>query len=107
MVVDSYNLTDHVVQVVDDDLRVVAGIHGAVQEGRPRAELGFLQQARHHFQASRLAEPFWERPLLRLTRRTLVFVTSEICCNNSEINLEKLSLYWIPRTKIVWLCKLC
>lgn len=37
-------LTDHVVQVVDDDLGVVGGVHGAAQERRPRAQLRFLDQ---------------------------------------------------------------
>lgn len=37
-------LTDDVVQVVDDHLGVAGGVHGALQERRPRAQLGFLRQ---------------------------------------------------------------
>lgn len=37
-------LTDEILQVVNDDLRVVGGVHGALQERRPRAELSLLQQ---------------------------------------------------------------
>ncbi|CAG9560855.1 unnamed protein product [Danaus chrysippus] len=43
-------LTDEVVQVVDDHLRVVGGVHGPLQEGGPRAQLCFLatKDSLHH-----------------------------------------------------------
>jgi hypothetical protein len=36
-------LTNHVVEVVDDHLGVAGGVHRALQERRPRAQLRLLQ----------------------------------------------------------------
>lgn len=50
-------LTNHVVEVVDDHLGVVGGVHGALQERRPRAQLRLLSEIQYIIAIKKIVRP--------------------------------------------------